>query len=1095
VRRSLALSLALIIPLAARGDAPADDSPKRIASDSPSPKRIASDSPWRVDAPIGPTRTLAFDTDEGTWLHLDVHPDGRRIVFSLLGDLYLLPIEGGDAKRITSGPAYDVQPRFSPDGRSIAFASDRSGIENLWLCDLEGGGARALTREKEGTVSAPAWSPDGEWVVGRKRITDQSSLATVELWIWHAKGGAGVQLTKREEQPDAADPAFAAGSDGRFLYFSARDGRYQYGRNVNEGIWQIKRLDRRDGKRIPLSGELGGAAAPTFSRDGKNMAFVRRVRARTRIELMDLASGRTRLLADDVQRDNQEGFAFHGVFPGYAFTPDGKALIASANNKIWRFDTASGARSAIPFRAHVEQTITEALRQPRRAAEGDVRARVLRWASLSPDAKTVAFQAFGQIWTMPARGGAPRRFTDATELEVSPAFSPDGRELVYASWNDREGGHIFRRALRGGKPVRITSTPGQYANPAFSPDGSKIVFVRGSGATFRDQDPGNELWFEVSWASRSGGATHYVASVENRGNDRRIPRPAFSRDGTRVYFVDDEAAAEPATPPRTVLYSATLAGEDKRAHLRFTRAEEVAVSPDARHVAFNEQHDAFVTALPNATNGPIEVALEEGALPVARLSDEGGEWVAWARGGEAISFVRGPELFVTQLADALPTPEPEPDPPASSADEAGDEEEKEEPPLPHSERIAVELRIPRARPSGLVAYTGARIVTMRGDEVIERGTLLVDGPRIRAVGADVEIPTNARRVELSGRTLIPGLFDEHAHLHYSTADVHPQRPWKYLANLAYGVTSTHDVSATSHEVFAQSERVEAGLMVGPRIFSTGSVLYGADSPNRTIIKSLADARKTLRRMKAFGAFSVKSYMQPGRNQRQWILQAAREEGMLVVPEGGGDLEMDMTMLLDGHTTIEHALPIAPLGRDVIELFAKSGTAYTPTLLVAYGGLEGDRWFHQHYEVWKDERLARYVPQGILDLVGRIRLMASDPADWHHLAVAASAKDLLRAGALVNLGGHGQMQGLGPHWEMWAFVQGGMTPLEALRVATLNPAKTLGLDADLGSLEVGKLADFAVLAKNPLEKIEHSDSVELVVKNGVAYTPEELARAK
>ena len=1057
-----------------------------------------AEAPWRVDAPIGPTHSVAFETDEGTWLHLDVHPDGARIVFSLLGDLYLLPIAGGEAQRITSGPAYDVQPRFSPDGTQIAFASDRLGIENLWVCDLAGGAARALTQEKEVTVSAPAWAPSGDWVVGRKRITDASSLATVELWMWHVKGGQGVRLSKREEQPDAADPIFAPDGD-RFVYYSARDARYRYSRNVNEGIWQIKRLDRLDGKSVPITGEFGGAATPAFSRDGKTLAFVRRVRAKTRIELMDVASGRTRVLAEGVQRDNQEGFAFHGVFPGYAFTPDGRALIASAHNKLWRFDVASGARTALPFRAKVEQTVTEALRQPRRVGEGDVRARVLRWASLSPDGKTLLFEALGSIWTMPAKGGAPRRLTNGVDIEAAPAFSPDGREVVYATWNDDLGGHVWRRALAGGKPVRLTDAPGQYANPAFSPDGSNVVFVRGSGATFRDHDLLEELWLEVRWVSRVGGESHYVASVANRGSDRRVPRPAFSPDGARIFFVDDEPAEQPATPPRSVLFSAQLDGTDKRAHLRFTRAEEIAVSPDGRHVAFNEQHDAWVTALPSASDAAIEVNLENGALPVARLSDEGGEWVAWARGGEAISFVRGPEVRVTRLADALRAPEPEPAPapdkPAATKSEA---EKEKKPPLPASELIAVELRVARAKPSEVVAYIGARIITMRGDEVIENGALIVDGDRILSVGAasELAIPANARRVDLTGRTLIPGLFDEHAHLHYSTLDVHPQRPWKYLANLAYGVTSTHDVSATSHEVFAQSERVEAGLMIGPRIFSTGSVLYGADSPSRTVIQSLEDARRTLRRMKAFGAFSVKSYMQPGRNQRQWILQAAREEGMLVVPEGGGDLEMDMTMVLDGHTTIEHALPIAPLARDVIQLVSQSGTAYTPTLLVAYGGLSGDLWFHQHYELWKDERLARFVPQSIIDGLGRIRgVMATDPADWHHLDVAASAKDLLRAGTLVNLGGHGQMQGLGPHWEMWAFVQAGMTPHEALRVATLNPAKTLGLDQDLGSLEPGKLADFAVLELNPLERIENSESVALVVKNGVAYTLKELERAR
>ncbi len=403
----------------------------------------------------------------------------------------------------------------------------------------------------------------------------------------------------------------------------------------------------------------------------------------------------------------------------------------------------------------------------------------------------------------------------------------------------------------------------------------------------------------------------------------------------------------------------------------------------------------------------------------------------------------------------------------------------------------------RARPSGLVAYAGARLVTMRGEEVVERGTILVEGDRIRAVGASsaVEVPPGAKVVDLAGKTVIPGLFDEHAHLHYSTLDVLPQRPWKYLANLAYGVTTTHDPSASTHEAFAGSEMVEAGLVPGPRIFSTGYVLYGADDPDRAVVKSLEDARAHLRRMKALGAFTVKSYMQPKREQRQMLLQAAREEGLMVVPEGGGDLEMDMTLVLDGHTTIEHALPVTPLRKDVATLLGRSGTAYTPTLLVAYGGLSGDKWFHQHFEIWKDEKLLRFVPQGVVDPIGRIRDVMATDEDWHHLDVAASARKVVQAGGRVCLGGHGQMQGLGPHWEIWAFVQGGMTPLEALRVATLSPAQALGLDADLGSIEAGKLADFVVLERNPLEAIENTDSVALVVKNGVASPPEELARER
>jgi len=1046
-----------------------------------------AETAWKVADAHGPAHNIAFTTDEATWLALDLDPTGTKIVFSLLGDLYLLPFTGGTATRITSGPAYDAQPRFSPDGKWIAFASDRGGIENLWICNLEGGDARAISTEKDNTVNGPAWSQDGEYLVGRKRLTDGSSLGTVELWMWHVKGGSGVQLTKKDEQPDAADPAFS--KDGRFLYFSARDARYRYDRNVNDGIWQIKRLDRWNGQVLPITGEFGGAAAPAISPDGTTMAYVRRVRAKTLLEVIDLSSGKVRPIATDMQRDNQEGFAFHGVFPGYAFTPDGRSIVATAGGKIWKFDLASGERAPIPFTANVDQTLTDVLRTPRRLGVSDVRARIVRWPVESPDGKTLVFSALGHLYAMDLPGGAPKRLTTQSDLEYAPSFSKDGRALAFATWNDTDGGHLFTMPFPGGTPKKMTTVPGQYANPAFSADGSKIVFVAGSGATFRDDDLVDELWQEIRWIPASGGPSSYVIGAKNRGPNRRMARPQFDAAGERIYFVENVDATGP-NPPKTELVSVKPDGTDKRTHLRFTRAEEAVVSPDGRWVAFNEQYNAWVTALPPLGAQTVDIDLGGAALPLAQFTDEGGEWVQWANGGKTITWIWGPTYHRIALERAWPADAKDE---KAAKDTLGvDKEAKKK--LPENQAIEIVLSVPRDRPVGTVAYTGARIVTMKGDDVLERGTIVVTDDRIAAIGpaSGVTIPEGATIVDLSGKTVIPGLFDEHAHLHYSTLDIFPQRPWKYLANLAYGVTTTHDPSASNQEVFGQSEMVEAGLMIGPRIFSTGFILYGADDPGRAIVNSLDDARHHVRRMKALGAFSVKSYMQPRREARQWIIAAAREEGMLVVPEGGGDLEMDMTFVLDGHTTIEHALPITPLRNDVVSFLARSGTAYTPTLLVAYGGISGDKWFHQHYDLWKDERLQKFVPQRIVDGLGRIRgIMATDPADWHHIDVASSAKDVMRAGGRVCLGGHGQMQGLGPHWEMWAFVQGGMTPLEAIRVATRYPAETLGLDRDLGSLESGKLADFVVLDANPLEKIENSETVSLVVKNGRSYRPDDL----
>ena len=1100
------LSLALAHPPEPPPPTPAAD------KDKAEPKSEAKDEKadgkdWKVDAPHGPYDTVAFTTDEATWLALDVHPDGKRLVFSILGDLYTLPIVGGEATRITSGPGYDAQPRFSPDGKLIAFSSDRGGTENLWVCDLDGKNARQISSEKAGTIDSPAWAPDGQWLVGRKRLTDTSSLGTVELWMWHVRGGQGVQVTKKDAQPDAADPAFER--EGRFLFFSGRGARYQYNKDPYEGIWQIKRLDRKTGQLQPLTGEVGGAAAPLPSPDGKQLAFVRRVEARTALEVMELGTGATRLLASGLERDNQEGFATHGVFPGYAWMPDGKALVAEADGKIVRFDAATGARTPIPFTAKVEQRVTRALRFPQKLGSETLRARILRWPVESPDGKHLVFSAVGHLYVMDLPGGKPERLTEGEALEYAPSFSADGTQLTFVTWSDRDGGHVWtvnlgRDGRTEGAPRRLTQVPGQYANPAFSPDGTRVVYVRGSGASFRDDDLSDELWEEIHWVSSFGGPSHFVIGIANRGANRRMARPTWSADGQRVWYLDDDPDAKPYSVPKALLTSVRLDGVDKKVHLRFDRAEEAVVSPNERWVATSELHNAWVTALPLVGADPIDVSLEGAALPLTKLTDEGGSWVNWADGGKTITWIHGPVFRRLSLEKAFPPPKTEEEKAkeeaqakqAKSAKKGKKDEEKkdEETKLPASQAIEIVLTLPRDRPHGTTAYTGARLITMKGDEVIAQGTIVVKDDRIVAVGptASMTLPADAKHVDLSGKTIIPGLFDEHAHLHYSTLDILPQRPWKYLANLAYGVTTTHDPSASTLEVFGQSEMVEAGVTPGPRIFSTGYILYGAEDPNRAKVESLDDARKHLRRMKALGAFTVKSYMQPRREQRQWILQAAREEKMMVVPEGGGDYESNMGMILDGHTTIEHALPFAPLRKDAVTLFAKSQTSYTPTLLVAYGGIAGDQWFLQHNDIFKDTRLKRFVPPQVTE-TNRIRSVMADDDDWHHIDVARSAKDVMLAGGRVCLGGHGQMQGLGPHWELQAFVQGGMTPLQALRVGTLYPAQTLGLDGDLGSIEPGKLADFVVLDKNPLDDITNSTSVGLVVKNGRAYTQDELAR--
>jgi imidazolonepropionase-like amidohydrolase len=221
-----------------------------------------------------------------------------------------------------------------------------------------------------------------------------------------------------------------------------------------------------------------------------------------------------------------------------------------------------------------------------------------------------------------------------------------------------------------------------------------------------------------------------------------------------------------------------------------------------------------------------------------------------------------------------------------------------------------------------------------------------------------------------------------------------------------------------------------------------------------------------------------------------IIKAARELQMLVVPEGGSLLYMNQTHVLDGHTGVEHSLPVSRIYKDTITLFGTSRSGYTPTLIVGYGGLSGEYYWYQRTNVWEHEQLLRFMPRELIDARSRRRTMAPED-DFNHVLISQGAKQIADAGGAVLLGAHGQLQGLGAHWELWMLQQGGMTPMEALRAATIDGARYLGLEGDLGSLETGKLADLLVLDRNPLENIRHSDSLSMVMLNGRLYEAKTL----
>jgi imidazolonepropionase-like amidohydrolase/Tol biopolymer transport system component len=1023
---------------------------------------------WDVNIPALPYNEVEIATDEGTWMSLDVSPNGQYIVFDLLGDIYTMPIQGGEATLVRGGHAFEVQPRFSPDGTQISFTSDAGGGDNIWVMDLDGTNAKQITKEDFRLVNNAVWSADGEYLICKKHFSSTRSLGAGEIWMYHTSGGNGIQLTeKKNDQQDVGEPWTSP--DGKYVYFSEDvypGGYFQYNKDPNSQIYVINRYSLEDGKTERITGGSGGAIRPVLSRKGDKLAFIKRVREKTVLYLHDLKTGREWPIYDQLSKDQQEAWAIFGPYTGFNWTPDDKHIVIWSEGKIQKINVNTLVASNIPFKAKATHKIVHALKFKNNAAPDSFISKAIRQATTSPDGKTLVFNAAGYLWKKALPNGKAVRLTQGKDLEYEPSFSNNGKQLVYVTWNDKTKGAIqlLNMASSKSKPVKISSEKGIYREPSFANNDHNTILFR--------KESGNQHQGFVH--TKKHGI--YILQV-NAEKGQKIPVfvtkegefPSFNKDDSRIYF---QTGGSLFGELIKTLVSVKLDGTDRKELVSSKYAQRLVPSKDDRWVAFTNLYKVYVAALPR-TGKTLAIDGSTTNVPVAKVAGSAGINLHWSKNSKSLQWTNGDEYFSVDLNQRFLFLENAPDS-LAKLDSVG---------------ITINLEIPSDKPKGKIALTGARIITMNNDKVIENGTIIIENNIIKAVGeaGTITIPSDAKVIQLAGKTIMPGMIDVHAHLSHFRFGLSPQQHWQYYANLAYGVTTTHDPSANSEMVFSQSEMVKAGNMVGPRIFSTGVILYGAEGDFKAVVNKLDDARFAIKRTKSFGAFSVKSYNQPRRDQRQQVIKAAHEESIQVVPEGGSTFYHNLSMILDGHTGVEHNLPVAVLHDDVIQLWAASKTGYTPTLIVNYGGLNGEYYWYQTTNVWEDKKLLKYTPRSAIDSRSRHRIMAPiKEYENGHILVSESCKKLTDAGVKVNLGAHGQIQGIGVHWELWMLAQGGMTNMEALKAATINGANYLGMDSQLGSLEAGKLADLIILDKNPLDKIQNSNSVSHTMVNGRLY---------
>ncbi len=1021
---------------------------------------------WDVNNPPGfQISQAAIDVDEGSWMDVDVSPDGRTIAFALLGDIYTMPIAGGTPTRIAEGLAWEVQPRFSPDGSRIAFTSDRGGGDNIWIMNANGADKRQVTKEDFRLLNQPSWSPDGRYIAAKKHFTTGRSLGTGEIWLYHVSGGGGVQLVERpseEHQKELGEPIYAP--DGNAIYYTKNvtpGPIFEYAQDSNTDLFDILRYDLESGETTTAIGGLGGAVRPQPSPDGEKIAFVRREDGVSKLWVKDLTSGAVRELYGELDRDVQETWAVTGVYPNMSWTPDSSSIVFWASGKLRRIDADGGEAGVIPFRVTDSRGFASAPHPVIQVGEDSFTARMPRFAEVSPDGRRVVFESLGKLYVKDMGAGQPSRLTSGNDdaRELFPSWSRDGSRIVYVSWTDADLGVIRTVSPSGGGGQSVTSQPGHFARPHFSPDGDMIVFEKHEGGYLTapewSENPG------VYTVAASGGTPKLINRDSARGQ--------FGASDTRIFMID-------RAEDMTELFSTDLNGQDKRVHASGELINDFAIAPNGEWLAFRQNYEAFVSPiLPGGQN--VSLAPDAKALPVVKLSEGGADYIHFEGDSARVHWSMGPTVYSVDMANLFPAA-----PPA----------EGQEPVqfVAPTSGVSLARTVSADKHEGRVALTGARIVTMAGDDggIIENATILIDGDRITAVGpsGSVQVPSGTRSIDVTGKTIIPGLVDAHAHGPQGTDELVPQQNWSAIQNLALGTTTIHDPSSTASEIFVAKEMQQAGMLLAPRIFSTGEVVYGAKAYGvYAEIGDYEDALAHVRRLKAQGGHSVKNYNQPRREQRQMVVAASRAENMLVVAEGGSLFGMDMNLAADGNSTLEHNIPLETFYEDVLQFFPQSDTNYTPTLVVTYGGLAGDPYWRQAMNIYEHPLLMAHTPPAELAAAGK-RVVTAPEEAFVDDDSAREAKKLADRGVKVSIGAHGQQAGIGSHWELWSFVRGGMSPLEALGAGTIVAAQSLGMAEDIGSLEVGKLADLVVLDADPTQDIRNSDDISYVMLGGRMY---------
>ena len=1033
---------------------------------------ISSAPQERLECAAG-ERSIDFSTTEGTLQNLDVSPDGKWIAFDLLGDIYIIPFSGGMSRLVVGGGSIDTRPVWSPDGSSIAFISDRRGHDHVFMVNVDDGAVREAPGSpsvvgREGIIRVVEWSPDGRglfvdgWRIGLHEGNQASWTDDGQARAYYGNGESLYKLVTSE--PGSA-------SSGGFDLWRFRE---------ESSGWELSEQD--------FVGRPYGIESPLISRDGRWVVYRQQHKV-----LRDSASKETESGSDaDIvvrAHDRNTHSARTILGPGVsawwpkrsaersltgggrmAISPDSRHLIVPYQGRINRVNLITGAESVVPMEVQVHKCLEPVVMNSVVIGGATMLVRNMRDITLSPDTKRLSFVALRRIYTARTSDMKPRPLAPQNVGQFQPSYSPNGKWVAFVTWTEDGGGHVWRVRATGGAPVRLTKDAGYYQHPTWSSDGKMIAFV--ASENVEQERPG--------FANRVFGGDIRVLMLSDRSTSSlnvlaRFGHPlAFSADNKMITYArySDEYAL------KVDLRSVSIKG-GKHSSYGLDRilpegAVDVALtSPDRTKIAIIDQGNLFLTRCAHSFDGGWA---PESDCKVMRITTDGAQDPRWRNQSEVLEWTLGGAHYEVSTSDL-------------GEDDLGDPRS-----LGVVRRTDIVLSVPRKRGIGSMLLTRARIVTMRGDEVIENGAVLVTDGRIVAMGdaGEVVAPKGASVVNLDGKTVVPGFIDAHAHMLNLPRDLLNTSDPEPLLNLAFGVTTTKDPSNGGDHALAYAEEIEAGESIGPRMIGAEGLLYG-EKP----IATLQDAIGIAKRTKSLGGTFMKYHTGYDRQQRRWLISAARQVGLNVAahyPVSNLFGRMDLSVIDDGATTVEHAFDGSSRKyEDVVKLSAQSGAVMNFASIALAGGYASKFWS----SIKDDVRIqSMYTGNGPKNVIFDKAVQREELPDLEGMA-ATNAKliaSIAHSGGNVAIGSHGNYDGIGFHWEMWAHVWAGMSPHETLRAATMVGAKSVGAERDLGSVEVGKVADLLILGKNPLDDIRNTISVEQVMKDGIlrdAMTLEEI----